>query len=60
MKAVIYKGPKNVEVEEIENPEIENSTDVIVKITSSAICGTDLHAYDGQTPAKPGSIIGTC
>ena len=58
MKAVIYKGPKNVEVEEIENPEIENPTDVIVKITSSAICGTDLHAYDGQTPAKPGSTIG--
>jgi glutathione-independent formaldehyde dehydrogenase len=43
MKAVIFKGLRNVEVEEVDNPKIEQPTDVIVKITSSAICGTDLH-----------------
>ena len=58
MKAVVFKGPKEVAVEEVENPKIENPTDVIVKITSSAICGTDLHRYDGETPAVPGSILG--
>ena len=58
MKAVIFKGKRNVEVEEVENPKIEQPTDVIVKITSSAICGTDLHMYDGENPLKPGKILG--
>ena len=58
MKAVVFKGPQEVAVEEVENPTIEKPTDVIVKISSSAICGTDLHRYDGETPAEPGSILG--
>ncbi len=58
MKAVIFKGIKQVEVEDVENPKIEQPTDVIVKITSSAICGTDLHMYDGENPLKPGKILG--
>ena len=53
MKAVIFKGPMDVAVEDVENPKIEKPTDVIVKLTSSAICGTDLHRYDGETPAEP-------
>jgi glutathione-independent formaldehyde dehydrogenase len=37
MKAVVFKGPREVAVEEVENPKIEKSTDVIVKLTSSAM-----------------------
>ena len=58
MKAVVYKGPKKVEVKEVENPKIEQSTDVIVKTTSSAICGSDLHMYDGTTSMESGRIFG--
>ncbi len=58
MKAVVFKGPREVAVEEVENPKIKKPTDVIVKLTSSAICGTDLHRYDGETPAEPGSVLG--
>lgn len=58
MKAVVFKGPHNVSVEEVDDPKIEKPTDVIVKITSSAICGTDLHMYDGENPLTPGKILG--
>ncbi len=58
MKAVVYKGPKKVEVEEVENPKISKPTDAIVKLTSSAICGSDLHMYDGETTFETGRTLG--
>jgi glutathione-independent formaldehyde dehydrogenase len=58
MKAVVYKGLKQVEVAEIKKPEIEKPTDVIIKMTSSAICGSDLHLYDGHSPAESGLVLG--
>ncbi|WP_414468256.1 glutathione-independent formaldehyde dehydrogenase [Methanobacterium sp. ACI-7] len=58
MKAVVYKGPKNVEIEEVENPKIERPTDVLVRVTTSAICGSDLHMYDGETIMESGRIFG--
>jgi glutathione-independent formaldehyde dehydrogenase len=58
MKAVVYKGPFQVAVEEVEDPRIERPTDVIVKITSTAICGSDLHMYEGRTAAEPGIVFG--
>src|SRR4029079_4412676 len=58
MKAVVYKGPFNVAVEEVEDPRIEHPSDVIVRITSTAICGSDLHMYEGLTAAQPGIIFG--
>ena len=47
MKAVVYKGPNQVTVEAVEDPRIEAPTDVLVKVTSTAICGSDLHMYEG-------------
>ena len=58
MKAVVYKGPKNVEVEYVEDPKIERPTDVTVKVTTSAICGSDLHMYDGETIMESDRIFG--
>ena len=58
MKAVVYKGPKKVEVEDVENPKISKPTDAIVRITSSAICGSDLHMYDGETTFESGRTLG--
>ena len=58
MKAVVYKGPYEVAVEEVEDPKIQDPTDVIVRITSTAICGSDLHMYEGRTDAEPGISFG--
>ena len=58
MKAVIYKEPFSVAVEDVPDPEIQHPNDVIVKITSSCICGSDLHMYEGRTAAEPGIVFG--
>jgi glutathione-independent formaldehyde dehydrogenase len=58
MKAVVYKGPFQVAVEDVPDPKIEAPTDVLVRITSSAICGSDLHMYEGRTAAQPGIVFG--
>ena len=58
MKALVYKGAYKVAVEEVEDPRIEAPTDVIVKMTSTCICGSDLHMYDGRTDVKPGQVLG--
>jgi glutathione-independent formaldehyde dehydrogenase len=58
MRAVVYKGPFQVAVENVDDPRIEHPNDVIVKLTSTAICGSDLHMYEGRTAARPGIIFG--
>lgn len=59
MKAICWYGKKDVRVETVPDPEIINPRDVIVKVTSTAICGSDLHIYDGYIPMmKSGDILG--
>jgi len=58
VKAVVYKEPYKVAVEEVDDPKIQNPTDAIVQITTSAICGSDLHMYEGRTGADPGIVFG--
>lgn len=58
MKALMYKGPHDVSVEEVPNAKIERSTDVLVKMTTTNICGSDLHMYEGRTAVEPGTVFG--
>ena len=59
MKANCWMGKKKVEVREVPDPKILNDHDCIVKVTSTAICGSDLHLYNGFVPGMmPGDIIG--
>ena len=58
MKAVVYKEPFKVTVEEVEDPRIEDPNDVVVHVTTAAICGSDLHMYEGRTEAEPGIVFG--
>ena len=59
MKAVCWYGATDVRVETVPDPKILNPRDAILKITSTAICGSDLHIYDGYIPTmQPGDIIG--
>lgn len=58
MRAVTYQGAKDIQVKNVEDPRIEKRDDVIVRITSTAICGSDLHLYQGNMPLRPGYVIG--
>ena len=59
MKAVVYHGTRDLRVDEVPDPVIKDPKDVIVKITSTAICGSDLHLYNGFIPAvESGDILG--
>ncbi|KAL4801953.1 hypothetical protein BDV18DRAFT_164463 [Aspergillus unguis] len=58
MKALNYVGPFNVKVQEVERPRLEHPDDIIVKVTSAAICGSDLHMYEGRTAAEAGITFG--
>ena len=59
MKAVCWMGTQNMQVQTVPDPEILNPRDAIIKVTSTAICGSDLHLYDGYMPTlEPGDIIG--
>ncbi|WP_405142598.1 glutathione-dependent formaldehyde dehydrogenase [Sphaerisporangium sp. NBC_01403] len=59
MKANCWMGRNTVEVQEVPDPKILNARDAIIRITSSAICGSDLHLYDGFIPTmERGDILG--
>jgi len=58
MKAVVYEGPRTVRVQEVRDARIERPTDVLVRITSANICGSDLHMYEGRTDFEPGRWFG--
>ncbi|MGI4895117.1 MAG: alcohol dehydrogenase catalytic domain-containing protein [Janthinobacterium lividum] len=58
MKAVVYQGTKKVSVEEVPDARVENPTDAVVRITTTNICGSDLHMYEGRTSVEKGKILG--
>jgi len=59
MRATCWQAPNKVRVETVPDPQILNGRDAIVRITSTAICGSDLHLYDGYVPAmRRGDILG--
>ncbi|OZM77890.1 glutathione-independent formaldehyde dehydrogenase [Pseudonocardia sp. MH-G8] len=58
MKALVYHGPRQVSVDEVPDARIEKPTDVLVKITATNICGSDLHMYEGRTDFEQGRIFG--
>jgi threonine dehydrogenase-like Zn-dependent dehydrogenase len=59
MRATVWSGRNKVQVENVPDPKILNARDAIVKISSTAICGSDLHLYDGYVPTmRKGDILG--
>ena len=59
MKAVVFHGVGDIRLEDVSEPKIEDPTDAIIRITASAICGTDLHMVRGTfTGMQPGTILG--
>ncbi len=59
MKALVFEGVKNVKVKPVDDPTIQKSDDAIVKVTSTTICGSDLHLLHGMIPnLKTGTVLG--
>ncbi|MBH1939819.1 glutathione-dependent formaldehyde dehydrogenase [Mobilitalea sibirica] len=59
MKALVYEGIKNVKVAEVPDSKIEKPDDIVIKVTSTAICGSDLHLIHGMVPNMPkGFVLG--
>ena len=59
MKALCWQGKTSVSVERVNDPSILNPRDAILRITRTAICGSDLHLYDGYIPTmEPGDVLG--
>lgn len=59
MRALVFHGKQDVRVEQVPDPVLLNPRDAIIKITRTAICGSDLHLYNGVIPmVKPGDILG--
>ncbi|MBV9453294.1 MAG: alcohol dehydrogenase catalytic domain-containing protein [Rubrobacter sp.] len=59
MRGVVYEGAQKVAIKEVEDARIEEPTDVLMRVTSSAMCGSDLHMYDGRAGAEPELVLGT-
>lgn len=58
MKAVTYQGAQDVQVKNVPDAKIEKPDDILVRITTTAICGSDLHIYRGSVPTTKGFVIG--
>lgn len=58
MKAVTFQGAKKIQVKNVPDPTLQKKDDIIVRVTTTAICGSDLHIYQGTVPTPDGYIIG--
>ncbi|MCF5350551.1 alcohol dehydrogenase catalytic domain-containing protein [Pseudomonas syringae] len=58
MKAIVYSGPRDVSVKNVPDAKIQKPTDALVRVTSTNICGSDLHMYEGRTSFETGRIFG--
>src|SRR6266700_1167223 len=58
MKAVVWRGDRTLDIETVEDARLEAPTDVLMRITSTAICGVDLHIYEGRMGEVDGLVIG--
>jgi glutathione-independent formaldehyde dehydrogenase len=58
MKALVYKGTKSVAVDDVPDAKIEHPTDAVIRLTTSNICGSDLHMYEGRTSVEEGKVLG--
>jgi S-(hydroxymethyl)glutathione dehydrogenase/alcohol dehydrogenase len=58
MKALVFHRPKHVEVNDVPDPKLEHAQDVILRVTASAICGSDLHIYNGFFPQVKDLVLG--
>ena len=58
MKGLVYRGPKQVAVEEVPDAKVQGPLDAVIRLTTTNICGSDLHMYEGRTAVEQGKVLG--
>src|SRR6201992_4065588 len=58
MIALVYHGPRKVSVDKVPDAKLEKLTDVVIQLTTTNICGSDLHMYEGRTDVEKGKVLG--
>lgn len=58
MRAVVYEGPRTIVVKDVPDATIEEPTDALIRLTTTNICGSDLHMYEGRTAVEEGTVFG--
>ena len=58
MRAVVWRGDRTLDIETVEDARLEAETDVLMRLTSTTICGTDLYIYKGRMGEVNGIVIG--
>jgi len=58
MRALVYHGPRKVSVDNVPDATVERPTDALIRITTTNICGSDLHMYEGRTDVEEGKVLG--
>jgi 2-desacetyl-2-hydroxyethyl bacteriochlorophyllide A dehydrogenase len=58
VKALTFQGDKEIRLEDVPKPSVQDSRDALVRVTLSAICGSDLHAYHSRIPVSTGAVLG--
>ncbi len=58
MRALVYEGPYDVRLEQVPDARVQDPTDAVVMITTTNICGSDLHMYEGRTSVDAGTVLG--
>src|ERR1700743_2916079 len=58
MKAAVFHSPGKITCDTVEDPKIEQARDAIIKVTATAICGSDLHIYNGGIPQTRPMVMG--
>lgn len=58
MRAVVFDAPERVRIAEVPEPEVEEPGDAVIRVTRTAICGSDLHFLHAKAPLEPGAVMG--
>jgi threonine dehydrogenase-like Zn-dependent dehydrogenase len=58
MKGVVYEGPRKIAVKDVPDARIETPLGAVIRITTTNICGSDLHMYEGRTSVEEGKVLG--
>ena len=58
MKGLVYKGTKQVAVEDVPDAKVQEPLDAVIRLTTTNICGSDLHMYEGRTAVEEGTVLG--
>jgi len=58
VQGLVYNGAKQLAVEQVPDAKVQEANDAVIRLTTSNICGSDLHRYEGRTSVEQGKVLG--